>query len=48
MELENRALKIYVKFPKRHDTWALPLSEIKRMKCDTSSPPRKASKSTKC
>ena len=31
---ENSTLKIYVKLSKRH-IWALPLSEIKKMKCDT-------------
>ena len=36
--LKNGALKIYVNLSKRHDIWALPLSEIKRMKCDISSP----------
>ena len=35
---ENCTLKINVKLSKRHDIWALSLSEIKRMKCDTSSP----------
>ena len=35
---ENSSLKIYVKLSKRHDVWALSLSEIRRMKCDTSSP----------
>ena len=35
---ENSTLKIYVKLSKRHDIWALSLSEIKRMKCDPSSP----------
>ena len=35
---ENGALKIYVNLSKRHGIRALPLSEIKRMTCDTSSP----------
>ena len=35
---ENSTLKIYVKLSKKHNIWALSLSKIKRMKCDTSSP----------
>ena len=35
---ENITLKIYVKLSKRHNIWALSFSEIKWMKCDTSSP----------
>ena len=34
---ENSAFKIYVKLSKTHDM-SFVLSEIKRMKCDTSSP----------
>ena len=39
-ESENSTSMIYVKLSKKHDRpiWVLSLSEIKRMKCDTSSP----------
>ena len=38
MGSENSTVKIYVKLSKRYDILALPLSEIKKMKCDTSFP----------